>query len=76
MNTANGLIFYTLVVKIPDVDDYAMSRLLQNSSVASAEAASTLLTYVTMALYNAEKEYVQVIEGYRKRNLIANPISL
>lgn len=25
MNTANGLIFYTLVVKIPDVDDYAMS---------------------------------------------------
>ena len=71
MNTANGLNFYTLVVKIPDVDDYAMSRLLQNSSVASAEAASTLLTYVTMALYNAEKEYVQV-----HWNLIANPISL
>ena len=60
MDTVNGFNFYTLVVKIPDVDDYAMSRLLQNSSVASAEAASTLLTYVTMALYNAEKEYVQV----------------
>lgn len=45
---------------MPNVDDYAMSKLLQNSSVASAEAASAFLSYVTMALYNTEKEYTKV----------------
>ncbi|XP_062604709.1 uncharacterized protein LOC134266501 [Saccostrea cucullata] len=48
-------------LEIPSLDDYSTSQLLQNSSIASAEAASTLLTYVTVALFNAEKEYTKGI---------------
>ncbi|XP_061178602.1 uncharacterized protein LOC133187262 [Saccostrea echinata] len=62
--TGSHLTFYMMhraatTLEIPNLDDYSTSQLLQNSSVASTEAASTLLTYVTMALFNAEKEYVK-----------------
>ncbi|XP_048780368.2 diablo IAP-binding mitochondrial protein-like [Ostrea edulis] len=46
-------------MEIPNMDDYSTSKLLQNSSVASAESAAALLTYTMVALFSIEKEYTK-----------------